>query len=62
MIQELDLKPEQILLIIPLLIWITWVIWQFKSHSEPYFEPKRNYHRQIKPSLRGLYTACRQKK
>ena len=40
MIQELDLKPEQILLIIPLLIWITWVVWQFKSHSEPYFEPK----------------------
>ena len=40
MIQELDLKPEQILLIIPLLLWITWVIRQFKSHSKPDFKPK----------------------
>ncbi|MCW1041967.1 hypothetical protein OJ597_05780 [Streptococcus anginosus] len=38
--QEIDLTPEQILLLIPLILWIAWTIWRFESHSKPDFKPK----------------------
>lgn len=38
--QELDLTSEQILLLIPLILWIAWTIWRFESHSKPDFKPK----------------------